>query len=95
MSHVTMKKVEEILKVDVVIEPDEDVYHAYCPVLEGCHSSGDTETEAFENIQEAVRLHLEVMIEDGKPIPGIGVLDSINQLNLVFDIKEFDKVTAE
>jgi len=57
--------------VEVVVESDEDVYHAYCPVLDGCHSSGDTETEAFENIQEAVRLHLEVMIEDSKVIPGI------------------------
>ena len=82
MSHITMKKVEEILRVDVVIEPDEDVYHAYCPVLEGCHSSGDTETEAFDNIQEAVRLHLEVVIEDGKAIPGIGIMDSIDELNL-------------
>jgi len=71
MGNITVKKVTEILKVDVIIEPDEDVYHAYCPVLVGCHSLGDTEAEAFGNIQEAVRLHLEVMIEDGKAIPGI------------------------
>ena len=57
--------------VGIVIEPDEDVFHAYCPILKGCHSSGDTEAEAYNNIQEAARLHLEVMIEDGKIIPGI------------------------
>jgi len=57
--------------VEVVVEPDEDVYHAYCPMLVGCHSSGDTKAETFKNIQEAVRLHLEVMIEDGKTIPSI------------------------
>lgn len=73
MGNITMKRVAEILRVDVIIEPDEDVYHAYCPILRGCHSSGDTEAEAFNNIQEAVRLHLEVMIEDGKAIPGIMV----------------------
>ena len=89
----TSKSREYIL--DVVIEPDEDVYHVYCPVLDGCHSSGDTEAEAFRNIQEAVRLHLDVMIEDGKAIPGIGIVDSLNQLELVFKLKEFDKVTAE
>jgi predicted RNase H-like HicB family nuclease len=73
MGNITMKRVAEILRVYVIIEPDEDVYHAYCPILRGCHSSGDTEAEAFNNIQEAVRLHLEVMIEDGKAIPGIMV----------------------
>jgi len=71
MGNITMKKVAKILRVEVIIEPDEDVYHAYCPILRSCHSSGDTEAEAFNNIQEAVRLHLEVMIEDGKAIQGI------------------------
>jgi excisionase family DNA binding protein len=87
-SGITRKGCEYIF--EVVIEPDEDVYHAYCPVLDGCHSSGDTETEAFRNIQEAVKLHLDVMIEDGKAIPGIGIVDSIDQLNLVFKLKELD-----
>jgi predicted RNase H-like HicB family nuclease len=81
--------------LDVVIKPDKDAYHAYCPMLVGCHSSGDTETEAFENIQEAVRLHLEVMIKDGKIVPSIGIVDSIDQLNLVFKLKESDKVIVE
>jgi predicted RNase H-like HicB family nuclease len=63
---------------EVVIEPDEDVYHACCPVLRGCHTWGHNEAEAFQFIQEAVRLHLEDMIEDGESIPEIGIADSIN-----------------
>lgn len=83
------------LILEVVIEPDEDVYHAYCPILDGCHSSGDTVAEAFNNIQEAVRLHLEVMIEDGEAIPGIGIVDSINRLNLVFKVIKPATVAAK
>lgn len=81
--------------VEIVIEPDEDIYHAYCPVLSGCHSSGDTIAEAYKNIQEAVRLHLDVMIEDGEAIPGIGIVSSIDQLKLTFTIKEPDKVAVK
>jgi len=88
----TLIEASKTLKLEVVIEPDDDVYHAYCPVLRGCHSSGDTREEAFGNIQEAVKIHLEVMIEDGEEIPGIGTMDDIDQLNLVFKLKEHDRV---
>ncbi|MGI8668996.1 MAG: type II toxin-antitoxin system HicB family antitoxin [Aridibacter sp.] len=53
----------------IVIEKDEDAYHAFVPALSGCHSFGDTIDEARQNISEALELHLEVMIEDGETIP--------------------------
>jgi predicted RNase H-like HicB family nuclease len=53
----------------VVIEPDEDVYHAYCPALKGCHSWGHTYAEALANIQEAVQCHVEALLQAGDPIP--------------------------
>ncbi len=53
----------------VVIEPDEEGYHAFVPALPGCHSHGVTLDETRENIAEAVELHLESMIEDGEEIP--------------------------
>ncbi len=53
----------------VVIEPDEDVFHAYCPALKGCHSWGYTYEEALENIQEAVQCHVEALLQAGDPIP--------------------------
>ncbi len=50
----------------VVIEPDERGFHAYVPVLPGCHSFGETVEEAQANIHEAMELHVESMIEDGR-----------------------------
>ena len=46
------------MKVRVIIEPDEDVYVAYCPELPGCVTYGKTEIEAHENIIEAIELYL-------------------------------------
>jgi predicted RNase H-like HicB family nuclease len=53
----------------VVIEPDEEGFHAYVPSLPGCHTSADTVDEARANILEAIELHIESMVEDGEPIP--------------------------
>jgi len=33
-------------------------YSAVCPELPGCASAGDTEMEARQNIEEAIRLYL-------------------------------------
>ena len=58
----------------VVVEADEfedgsRAYHAYCPALPGCHTSGHTYEEALANIKEAVELYVEDLREAGKPIP--------------------------
>jgi predicted RNase H-like HicB family nuclease len=53
----------------VVIEPDEDGFHAYATALPGCHTFGSTVDEARTNIVEAIQLHVECMLEDGEPIP--------------------------
>ena len=54
----------------VVIERDEDgAYIARCPALAGCHSAGDTEAEARDLIEDAIRLHLEARLALGEPIP--------------------------
>ena len=55
----------------VVVEPDEDRWHAYCPALEEYAAStwGYTEEEAFRNIEEVIQMTIEELIEDGKPIP--------------------------
>jgi len=53
----------------VVIEPDEEAYHAFVPALPGCHTFGVTVDEARANILEAMGLHLEAMLEDGEGIP--------------------------
>jgi predicted RNase H-like HicB family nuclease len=53
----------------VVIEPDEDAYHAYAPTLPGCHTFGDTVDEALRHIQEAIALYIEGLIANGQPVP--------------------------
>lgn len=55
----------------VVVEPDEDRWYSYCPALAewAATSWGDTEEEAYRNIQEVVQMIIEGMVEDGIPIP--------------------------
>ena len=54
----------------VIIQREEDGgYHAFCPVLKGCHSQGDTFEETLENITEAIELYVESLLEDGETIP--------------------------
>jgi predicted RNase H-like HicB family nuclease len=54
----------------VILEREEDGgYSVSCPSLPGCHSQGDTLDEALANIREAIELYIEVLEEDGLPIP--------------------------
>lgn len=58
-------------RLSVVVEKDADGYFAFCPELQGCYAQGDSYEEAFENIKDAIRLHLEDRIEVGEAIPHI------------------------
>jgi predicted RNase H-like HicB family nuclease len=55
--------------IPVVIERDQDGYFAFCPVLPGCYTQGDSYEEAIENIQDAVRLHIADRLASGELIP--------------------------
>lgn len=57
-----------IYRFSVVVERDEDGYFAYCPQLQGCYSQGDTLPEVLENIEDAIRLHVEDRLATGEPI---------------------------
>lgn len=50
-------------------EPDRTDYGVTVPDLPGCVSAGDTLEQALANAGEAILGHLEVMVEDGKPVP--------------------------
>jgi predicted RNase H-like HicB family nuclease len=53
----------------VVIEKDEDGrFLAICPGLQGCYTEGETEEEALELIEDAIRLHVESRLNNGEPI---------------------------
>ena len=50
-------------------EKDRTDYGVTVPDLQGCVSAGDTLEQALANVEEAILGHLEVMVEDGQPIP--------------------------
>ena len=55
----------------VILIPDDEVggFTVEVPSLPGCISEGDTVEEALANIKDAIDLYIEILTEDGKPIP--------------------------
>lgn len=53
----------------IIIEKDEDGYTACCPALQGCYTQGDSYEEVMENINDAIRLHLEDREAEKEDIP--------------------------
>jgi predicted RNase H-like HicB family nuclease len=47
----------------------EGSYTVVVPALRGCLTSGDTVDEALDNAREVIPAFLEVMREDGEPLP--------------------------
>jgi predicted RNase H-like HicB family nuclease len=55
----------------VVVEPDDDRWHAYCPALQqyGAATWGYTREEALKHINEVVQIVIDELQEDGISIP--------------------------
>ncbi len=53
----------------VVIEKANGSYSAYSPDLPGCVATGETREQAQQNRHEAVRMHVEALLEDDLPVP--------------------------
>jgi predicted RNase H-like HicB family nuclease len=54
---------ETIMKYQVVLESSEEGFAVSVPNLPGCHSQGETEKEALENIVIAIHEYQEVVTE--------------------------------
>ena len=52
-----------------VFEKTDNGYSAYLPDLPGCIAAGDTLEETENLIKEAVTYHLEMLRENGDPVP--------------------------
>jgi predicted RNase H-like HicB family nuclease len=51
---------KQIYNYTVILQKEPEVgYHAFCPILKGCHSQGDSFEEAIDNITEAIELYIE------------------------------------
>ena len=57
------------MKYAIVIEKAGDNYSAYVPDLPGCIAAGDSVKETRDLLEEAIRMHLEAMAEDGEQAP--------------------------
>jgi predicted RNase H-like HicB family nuclease len=57
------------MRYAIVIERANSNFSAYVPDLPGCVASGDTIEEVEAEIGEAIRFHIEGLVEDGLPVP--------------------------
>ena len=55
----------------IVVEPDGERWHAYCPALvgQGGATWGHTQQEALKNIHEVIQVVVESMMEQGVALP--------------------------
>jgi predicted RNase H-like HicB family nuclease len=55
----------------VVVEPDEDAWHAHCPALQGYGAAtwGSSRDEALRHIREVVGMVVAELVEDGENLP--------------------------
>jgi predicted RNase H-like HicB family nuclease len=51
------------MRYRVLLQRSEEGYSVSCPGLPGCHSQGETEQEALDNIQSAISEYLAVVSE--------------------------------
>jgi predicted RNase H-like HicB family nuclease len=65
----TRTNLKEQMKFQVTIDRDEDgVWIVECPGIPGCVSQGDTRADALRNVEDAIKLCLEVRAERGMPL---------------------------
>ena len=69
MGNTSLKWSMKIYEFTVVIERDEDGrYVAVVPALQGCYTEGETEQEARDLVEDAIRLHVEDRLDRGEAI---------------------------
>ena len=54
------------MKYKVVLKKSKEGFSVSCPGLPGCWSQGETEEEAIENIQAAIREYLQAVAKIAK-----------------------------
>ena len=52
-----------------IVEDEDGWYVATVPALRGCMSQGETVAQACENLEEAISLYLEHLLEAGESLP--------------------------
>ena len=57
------------MRYAIVIEGEPGNYSAYVPDLPGCVTIGETVEETRREMKEAIRFHIEGLVEDNLPVP--------------------------
>jgi len=58
-----------MIEYTVILERGDTNWSAYVPDLPGCVAAAETRDETEKLIREAVALHIQLLREDGDPIP--------------------------
>ena len=58
----------------IVIERANGNYSAYSPDLPGCIATGKTRGETEKNMYQAIKMHVQGLLEDRLPIPRSGAI---------------------
>lgn len=72
----------------IILNKSKYGYDVSVPGLPGCHSQGDTEKEALENIKEAIELYLEGESESISKNSQIIEIDVPVKLNVPVQVKK-------
>lgn len=63
----------------VIIHKDEgSSFGAYFPDLPGCFAAGETEDAVLDSARISLRIYVEDLIEDGKPVPASRTLQELS-----------------
>lgn len=54
------------MRYSIIIHKSKYGYDVHVPSLPGCHSQGETEEEALENIKDAIETYLEMEVKELK-----------------------------
>lgn len=57
------------MRYAVVIEKTATGFSAYVPDLPGCIATGQSKAQIEKDMSEAIRFHIDGLIEDGLPVP--------------------------
>ncbi|HWC31303.1 MAG TPA: type II toxin-antitoxin system HicB family antitoxin [Dehalococcoidia bacterium] len=53
----------------VELEEEDGIWSAVVPALPGCAVDGGSKEEALDAIREAAQAYVDILIEDGRPVP--------------------------
>jgi predicted RNase H-like HicB family nuclease len=63
---------------EVVLQPEEDGgFSVSVPALPGCHTQGENREEALEMARDAIEGYLEVLGDEGRPLPQPALIERI------------------